>query len=400
MLQKHVQLGITTDQRFRFVSLMSLGSRRCEVARRPRSSSSRSPRLSRMGHTPRLRQFAGRRLSRRASSRAPMGMGRGTAVPALVSIRDEARFGRAEASTGTRASASPFSVGCGHAGAPAVTAITPSTPAASRAGTTLRRMPRSQTAAGTKDAKLPEVRQLPTERDGRPGDRSYDRSACTGEEGLDPCIGAEAVEVGVPAITKKGRSEVDESGQEASAESPSRVAHNSDGLDHWSGGDLAEGDGIEELRSGHPVVGHDGVVLHQRNDDETASIGQRTDLEGHPAQGCDAAGEDRCGAGWNKRKAVLPEIGEFARMAISMKPHPKRTIRGRARSWRLTGPGEEVDEPSHLRRTGRSGPPPTCRISPSAAFRATAGTAAPRRQRLLGSKVGDSPPERPPRGPE
>jgi hypothetical protein len=42
---------------------------------------------------------------------------------------------------------------------------------------------------------------------------------------------------------------------------PERVA---EALAGRRGGDLAERDGVEELAVGHPVVGIDGVVLHQR----------------------------------------------------------------------------------------------------------------------------------------
>jgi hypothetical protein len=47
---------------------------------------------------------------------------------------------------------------------------------------------------------------------------------------------------------------------------------------------LAERDCIQELGTGHPMVSHHCVVLHQGNDHKTPAIGQRSDLYGHPRQ--------------------------------------------------------------------------------------------------------------------
>ena len=42
-----------------------------------------------------------------------------------------------------------------------------------------------------------------------------------------------------------------------------RKAHDGDGLGHRTGGDLAEGDRVEELGGGHPAVNRDGIGLHE-----------------------------------------------------------------------------------------------------------------------------------------
>ena len=71
------------------------------------------------------------------------------------------------------------------------------------------------------------------------------------------------------------------------------VADGRDRGDDGSRGDLSERDGVEELGVGHPVVGVHRVALHQRDDHEAAAVGERTDLEGRPAQRREAAGRGR-----------------------------------------------------------------------------------------------------------
>lgn len=56
---------------------------------------------------------------------------------------------------------------------------------------------------------------------------------------------------------------------------------------------MAQSDGIEEQSSGHPVVGMDGVALHQGDDHEAAPERQRPDLERGLDQWCDPALCDR-----------------------------------------------------------------------------------------------------------
>ena len=99
----------------------------------------------------------------------------------------------------------------------------------------------------------------------------------------DPVIAADPVEA--PAAEQdehEGRREGDQRGEESAAEPRRRVADDSDGLHDRAGGDLAEGDRVEELRAGHPVVVTDRVGLHERDDHEPAAVGQGADLERHP----------------------------------------------------------------------------------------------------------------------
>jgi hypothetical protein len=58
--------------------------------------------------------------------------------------------------------------------------------------------------------------------------------------------------------------EGDQRSEQGAGNSTGCVADYSDRLDDRSGSELAESDGVEELRAGHPVVGGDGVVLHER----------------------------------------------------------------------------------------------------------------------------------------
>ena len=81
--------------------------------------------------------------------------------------------------------------------------------------------------------------------------------------------------------TKDGR-EGDHRGEDPADQARGGVADNGDGLYDRAGGDLAEGDRVEELRAGHPVIMADRIGLHERDDHESAAVGQGTDLERHP----------------------------------------------------------------------------------------------------------------------
>ena len=72
---------------------------------------------------------------------------------------------------------------------------------------------------------------------------------------------------GPPSSEREGWGEGDERGEEPAAD-----AGRGDRLHHGAGGDLTEGDSVEELGAGHPVVGGHGVVLHERDDHEPAAI--------------------------------------------------------------------------------------------------------------------------------
>ena len=86
--------------------------------------------------------------------------------------------------------------------------------------------------------------------------------------------------------------------------SPGRVPDDGHRLDDRARGDLAEGDGVEELAAGHPVVGDHGVVLHEGDDHEPASVGERADLERHPGQRTQAADGNACARRPPERRLV------------------------------------------------------------------------------------------------
>ena len=104
------------------------------------------------------------------------------------------------------------------------------------------------------------------------------------------------------------------------------VAHDSHRQDDRTRSDLAEGDGVEELGAAHPVIGDHGVVLHERDDDESAAVGEGADLEGHPDQRAEAPdGERMDGEGGDDARAE-PVGGRAARrMAISVRPQARST---------------------------------------------------------------------------
>ena len=81
MLHKHLQLGITSDQRFRFASLMSLAADDAGMPDDPEFVPRSSP-ISNGAHAWRSRTHKRRRRGR-AGSGAPLGMGRSTALSAV-----------------------------------------------------------------------------------------------------------------------------------------------------------------------------------------------------------------------------------------------------------------------------------------------------------------------------
>ena len=95
--------------------------------------------------------------------------------------------------------------------------------------------------------------------------------------------------------TNDGANAIDR-GKQSAAEPSGGVADHGDGVDHRPWCDLTESDGIQELCAGHPVVGDDGVVLHERDDDEAATIGEGADLERDPGQGAEPPTATACAA--------------------------------------------------------------------------------------------------------
>ena len=119
--------------------------------------------------------------------------------------------------------------------------------------------------------------------DGRAEDGADRRRARAVEERPGAPVAADLPEAG-PAEQdeEERRGEGDHGGEDAAGDPGGGVADDGDGLNDRARRDLAEGDGVEELRSGHPVVVADRVGLHERDDDETAAEGQPADLERDP----------------------------------------------------------------------------------------------------------------------
>jgi hypothetical protein len=82
------------------------------------------------------------------------------------------------------------------------------------------------------------------------------------------------------------------------------VADGRDRPDDRPGRDLAQRDRVQELGIGHPVIGVDGIALHQRDDHEPAAKGERADLERRPREGADPARGDRRRPQGGKRRGV------------------------------------------------------------------------------------------------
>ena len=89
------------------------------------------------------------------------------------------------------------------------------------------------------------------------------------------------------------RCEGDDRRQEPAAHARGCVTDDRDGLDDGTGRYLTQGHGDEELCVRHPVVGRHGVVLHERDDHESAAVGKSPDLEGHPRK-CSESSHERC----------------------------------------------------------------------------------------------------------
>ena len=122
-------------------------------------------------------------------------------------------------------------------------------------------------------------------------------------------------------VARRRQSTNDERGRERDAVRRSRppptsrggVADDGNGVDDGTGSDLTERDGVEELRVGHPVVVVDGVVLHQRDDDEAPAVRECTDLERDPHQREQAAGRT-VGGRREQGPEVRAELGRVRRL--------------------------------------------------------------------------------------
>ena len=157
-----------------------------------------------------------------------------------------------------------------------------------------------------------------------------------------------------------------------------RVPDDGDGLDDRARSDLAERDGVEELPTGHPVVRGHRVVLHQRDDDEPAAVGERPTLNAtHASEPSTADGHaDRGGYDGTSRSRGFGR--PWPRATISVTPHPTSTRTRYEPTVAAAMPPATVYTAQRIWRarsvTMRERLPGT---SPHAAFRATAGTAAP-----------------------
>jgi hypothetical protein len=89
---------------------------------------------------------------------------------------------------------------------------------------------------------------------------------------------------------EKGWSKGSERGQEATSDTCRGVSDCGYGLDNGTWGHLAKGHDIEELALAHPMIGRDGVMLHEGNNDKTSAIGEGANFQSHPSQGTDARG--------------------------------------------------------------------------------------------------------------
>ena len=143
--------------------------------------------------------------------------------------------------------------------------------------------------------------------------------------------------------------------QQAAAEAGSGVTDHRDRLYNRTGSDLTERDRVQKLPIGHPVVVVHRVGLHQRDDDEPAAVGQRTDLERHPAKGEQPAG-GRSGRGENRKRShrsgdrpapveARDELDQPAAQQHEHQPGSERRRRDATRG-QIDGETERADPPA------------------------------------------------------
>ena len=252
-------------------------------------------------------------------------------------------------------------------GAPRAPAMAPAAPAASSVRTTPRRSDeRAATAAAARTANCQVSVSASASGTAAPRMAPIAAGPAPSRKARTRWFGAQAVEaVGAEEDERERGGERDGRGEQPAADAGRGVADDGDGLHDRARGDLAEGDGVEELRVGHPVVGVDGVVLHQRDDHEPAAVGQRADLERHPRQREQAAGRGRAAAAssghaWHARRAGTR--GSATPQASSTAPQPSRTSTNHgptvAAAMRA---GERVGDPPRARRGGACASSPATR---------------------------------------
>src|SRR4029077_15046690 len=201
------------------------------------------------------------------------------------------------------------------------------------------------------DGELPGVAERAGERDGGGVDGADGGGTGAVEKGPGAAVAADEVEpVGAEQDEREGGAEGDHRGEDAADQAGGGVADNGDRLDDRAGGDLAQGDGVEELRAGHPVVVAGPVGLHEGDDDEPAAVGQGADLERHPGHREQHPAADRTGRQqWARRQARQPGVvapvaelqREFDQATAQQYQHQPRTQGGGG-----GGPGQQVTQPA------------------------------------------------------
>jgi hypothetical protein len=96
-------------------------------------------------------------------------------------------------------------------------------------------------------------------------------------------VGAKAVEVPTTDDDEhKGRQERDSCREQRATEAGSRVPDDGDREHHWTGRDLPQRHGVQELGIGHPVMPAYRIGLHQRDDHESAPVREGAYLQRYP----------------------------------------------------------------------------------------------------------------------
>ena len=169
---------------------------------------------------------------------------------------------------------------------------TPIAPAPSSVATTPRRSASSATAAAASTANCQRLGQRARERDRGAEDRADRGRAGAVEERARAHVARAGARSGRRRASMNENDGVNATtaASSAPAEAVRGVADRGDRRDDRAGRDLAERDRVQELGVGHPVIGVDGVALHQRDDHEAAAERERADLERGPRQRADPAG--------------------------------------------------------------------------------------------------------------
>ena len=174
-------------------------------------------------------------------------------------------------------------------------------------------------------------------------------------------IRAQSVEVRTQSEHEhERRSERHDSRQQCASDASRGVADDGNGLDDRAGSHLPQGHGIQKLRSGHPVIGDHGTVLHQRNDDEAPAVGQGTDLEGNPDERPEAPDAYEAGLGGHDGGRTPGPFGRSGSSGDDLQCATECNHHDQVRADEGSGCRSEGDigEPPEPRCASSSGPPP------------------------------------------